>query len=297
MLRREFTDPFGGKPGVFFFTSSHLETNNLFLNDEEFKYGVNTLAICLPGSHVSLLCYCLMANHLHLLLYGRYGDCLVWYDKVMVRLAVWVRRVRGIRGLLSTKDVDIQAVLDTKQFRNVVLYILRNPYRARICSPFSYRWSSVDVYYNPFRESVSGTLLKSKTVTQIQRCFGSRKECPDNYEVLDGVVLNRCFVDYKLVESKLGDSLSFFDAMRLYDLESAVRLSFGMEEKVRFSDAELMERLNKVCKEELHSSDISSLDQKSILILARIASKRYGAGKKQIGRVTGLSQELLGTLL
>lgn len=297
MQRKEFTDPFGGKPGVFFFTSSHLETNYLFKEDDDFKYGVNTLAICLPGSEVSLLCYCLMVNHLHLLLYGTYDDCVSYYDKVMVRLAVWLRRKRGLRGLLTTGDVDIQAITEPKQFRNVVLYILRNPYRARVCSPFTYRWSSIDTYFNPFRDAVSGIQVCDMTVTQVYKLLGTRKECPAHYEVLDGVVLNRCFVEYSKVEKQLGDSLVFFDAMRLYDLESAVRLSFGLEEKVRFSDAELMERLRLVCKEEFHVSDITRLDRKSILLLARMAARRYGAGKKQIGRVTGLSQEILNTLL
>ena len=110
MQRKDFTDPFGGKPGVFFFTSSHLETQMLFRNDNDFKYGVNSLAACLIGSSCSLLCYCLMSNHMHLLLYGTYKDCLAYYDHLIKRLSMWLSKERGITGLLRHNDVDIQAI-------------------------------------------------------------------------------------------------------------------------------------------------------------------------------------------
>lgn len=297
MQRAVFKDPFNGQSGMFFVTSDHLETITLFRDENEFVFGVNSLAICLVGKPLILLCYCLMANHMHLVLKGRYSDCLSYYDRLIGRLSQWLSKNRGIRGLLKKGNVDIQAILDSRQLRNYVGYTLRNPYRARIDSPLGYRWSSADVYFNPWSESRLGEPLSALPVLLVRDLMGTKDRLPDHYTMHDGVILNYCFVDRAVVEKAFGDSILFFDTIRKYDLESIVKMASGIAETIRFSDVELMERIRSVCQNEYHVKDISGLDRKGLLLLSKTLARRFGAGKKQIARLTGLSMEDLDRFL
>lgn len=296
MLIRDFIDPFRGKSGVFHFSMPHLDNTSLFASDADFKAGVNYLAITSASCVAVLLCYCLMDNHFHLLLAGRLEDCIRFYDSYITRLSRYIARSRNRIGLLHKNTVDIQAVTTDKQFRNEVLYILRNPYKARICSPYTYRWSSVDAYFCQNDKEYKDGISDEMTLREFRELFKTRVK-HDNMAFLEGKISNRCFVDYQYVENRIGDSLTFFDTMRLYDLESVVETSHGIEETVVFSDAELKERISTVCRNEFYADSVLQLSRKDLLSLARILAKRYGAKKKQIARLTGLPPETLDSLL
>ena len=109
--------------------------------------------------------------------------------------------------------------------------------------------------------------------------------------------MNRCFVDYPYVEKALGDSLVLFDKLRVYDLESAVRLSHGFAENVRFSDFQLQEKIQVICQNEYHVSSLHQLDRRSLFLLARTLVRRFGAGKSQLRRLLSLSDDILDQLL
>ena len=298
MRTDELEDPFCGKPGVWHFASDHLESRLLFRGDADYRYGVNTLAIgCARHHKVSLLCYSLMSNHLHLLLKGIYADCLAYYGWVTRRLSMMVWKRDGVADVLRLGSVDVHAVLDNRQFRNEVAYISRNAYKARICSPFSYLWSSADVYFNPFRDALHGTRVEEMGLAAVRALFHTREGMPASYEHLDGRILNRCFVDYPYVERRLGDSLAFFDTLRVWDLESSVALSHGAAGRIAFSEEELLVRMTAICRQEYHTESVEQLDRKSLLLLARTLARRFGVGKTRLARLSGLSVDVLGMVL
>ena len=297
MRPNEFIDPFHGGVGVFHLASDHLETLRLFSDKDSFNYGVNTLALAAARFNVSILCYELMDSHLHNLLRGTWKDCWAFFRWVLHRLAIMLAEKDGVTHVLPQDGFDVHAVLDDRQLCREIAYILRNCYKARICSPFSYLWGSIDVYFNPFRDMVIGKRVSEMRIMEIRKVFRSRESVPGNYEIRDGRVLNRCFVDYAYVEEHLGDSLAFFDALRIWDLESSVEMSHGAAEKISFSDAELSLRLKAICRNEFHADSIPSLDRKSLLALARTASRRFGAGKAQLARLLSVSPDILERVL
>ena len=297
MRPKEFDDPFHGGVGVFHLSSDHLETIRLFSDKDSFNYGVNTLALAAAHFNVSILCYELMDSHLHNLLRGRWTDCWAFFRWVLHRLAIMVAERDGVSQVLPRDGFDVQAVLDDRQLCREVAYILRNCYKARICSPFSYPWGSIDMYFNPFRDTITGKWVSEMGIMEVRKLLRTRESVPGNYEVRDGRVLNRCFVDYAYVEKRIGDSLAFFDAIRIWDLESSVEMSHGAAEKITFSDAELSLRLTAICRNEYHADSIQALDRKTLLTLARSASRRFGAGKAQLARLLSVSPDMLEKVL
>lgn len=85
----------------FQITSSKLEAELLFRDEEDYIYGINTLALILllfPGGTV--YAFVLMSNHIHLVLGGPKEECEAYYDAVMHRLSLWLRKKYGLSGIV-----------------------------------------------------------------------------------------------------------------------------------------------------------------------------------------------------
>ena len=295
MLRKNFKDPFKGQRGCYHFSSSHLEKQRIFRTSDDFVFGINTLALILPGFDIQIIAYCLMDNHLHILLVGKYEQCLAYYDRVVHRIAQYVKTRYGIAGILRCEDVDIVAVMSSQQMKEEICYIHRNPYKARIASPIAYRWSSADVYFNS--ATSSGIQIGSMKVKEREAMFKTHMQIPDNNEHIEGRILNKSFVTYQKAMEKFRDSVEYFDLLRRFSLEAEVESKHGIEGSVVFTDSELQEKISEVCKYEFHSESPGCLDRKSLLRLARIASLRFGANQKQLSRLLNLDKEILDRIL
>lgn len=291
----EFKDPFTGRTGVYLFTMDHLERQLLFRSESDFAYGVNTLALGTLKQKVRVLCYALMDNHLHLLLAGTYAECLAYYRWVLHRLALMLGHRHGLSGILSWKATDVQAVVDSSMLLNEVCYLLRNGYRARIGSPFSYPWTPFECYFNPYLPFLKGETLPGGR--EQKRLFGTQEPLPPDWEHADGRILNKCFVDYRTVERVAGDALALFDRLRKYDLESVVAQAHGLEERLSFTDSEMQEKIRVICRNELHVDSPHQLNRKDLLHLSRTLARRFGAGKKQLSRLLGIDPGVLDAAL
>ena len=295
MLIKQFTPASPHQNGIYLFTTDHQLRQRIFRSPEDFIYGVNTLAIGTLKNPVRLLCYVLMDNHLHLLLMGRYEDCLAYFRWVLHRLAMMLKTRHGVQGLLKAEAADVQPVVDRQMLLGEVAYLLRNPYKARMESPFTYRWAPFEVYFNPYLDGIRGERFPG--VESARDRLGTHVTIPMDWEHRHGQVLNRCFVDYKTVEKMVGSSLVFFDRLRRYDLESVIAQAHGVEEQLNFTDSEMQEKILAVCRNERHVDSPHQLGRKDLLQLARTLAYRFGATKKQIARLLGIDPEVLEAAL
>ena len=291
----EFKDPFTGRKGIYLFTTDHLLRALLFRDEEDFTQGVNTIALATLQYPVKVLCYALMDNHIHLLVSGQYEDCRAFFAWVLHRLARMLEVKHGVSGILRIQATDVQAVTSKERLLNEVCYLLRNVYKARIGSPYSNPWAPFECYFNPYLPLIHGTLMPG--VKEAKQRFGTHVKIPSDWEHVEGRILNKCFVDYRTVEQKIGSSLEFFDRLRRYDLESIVEQEHGIEEKLAFTDSEMQEKIRAVCKNELHVASHHQLERKDLLWLARTLAKRFACTKKQIARLLGIEPSLLDQLL
>jgi len=295
MRINEFKDPFPGRKGIYLFTTDHLERSLLFRDRQDFVQGVNTLALATLQYPVKVLCYALMDTHLHILLCGRYDDCRAFFAWVLHRLARMLEEKYGVSGILKLQASDVQAVTDRDMLLNEVCYLLRNGYKARIESPYTYPWVPFECYFNPYLPFVHGAPIPG--VKAAKRMFGTHVKIPSDWEHVMGRILNKCFIDYRTVEQKIGSSLDFFDRLRRFDLESVVEQAHGIGEKLVFTDVEIQEKIRAVCKHELHVETHHQLERKDLLWLARTLARRFACSKKQIARLLGIEPSILDQLL
>ena len=295
MLIRDFKDPCPGREGNFMFTTDHQLRQLIFRTEKDFSFGVNTLAIGTLKFKVRVLCYTLMNNHLHLLLEGRYEDCLTYFRWVLLRLAQMLKARYGISGVLKADAADVQYVTDSQMLLNEFAYLLRNAYKANIDSPFSYPWAPYEVYFNPYLDYIRGERFPSTDVAK--RLLGTHATIPEEWEHRNGTILNKCFVDYRTAERLLGSSLSLFNRLRRFDLESVIAQSHGVEEQLTFTDHEMQEKIQAVCRHELHVDSPHLLGRKDLLRLARTLAYRFSASKKQISRLLGIALDVLDNAL
>ena len=291
----EFKDPFPGRKGVYLFTTDHLERMLLFRSEDDFVQGINTLALGTLKYRVKVLCYALMNNHIHLLVSGRYEDCLAFLRWFLQRLAKILQGKYGISGILKEKAVDVQATTGREQFMNEVCYLLRNGYKARIDSPYSYLWAPFECYFNPYLPIIRGEPMPGAKTTKC--LFGTHVQIPSNWQHVQGRILNKCFIDYRTVERIIGSGLDFFDRLRRFDLESVVEQSHGIEERLTFTDTEIQEKVRAICQNELHVDSYHQLERKDLLWLAGTLTRRFACPKKQLVRLLGIDPSVLDQLL
>ena len=291
----EFRDPFAGRKGVYLFTTDHLERALMFRDEEDFVRGVNTIAFTTLMYPVKVFSYALMDNHIHLLISGKYDECRSLYTWVLHRLARLLEEKYGISGILKLQASDVQPIMNREMLLNEVCYLLRNGYKARISSPYSYPWAPFECYFNPYLPHILGVPMPG--VKKAKRLFLTHVKIPSDWEHVNGRILNKCFVDYRTVEHKIGSSLDFFDRLRRFDLESIVEQSHGIEETLMFTDAEMQEKIRAVCKNELHVDSHHQLERKDLLWLARTLARRFACPKKQIARLLGIDPAILDQLL
>lgn len=134
--------------GVYHLMVRGVNRAEIFVDDNDRYYYLNTLARIKTEESIVILGYCLMPNHVHLL--GKDDGNNI--SKFMQRLNVSYSRYFNTRhqrvGHLFQNRFRSEAVEDDDYIMNVLRYIHLNPAKAGMSvQPDSYHWSSCRVYY------------------------------------------------------------------------------------------------------------------------------------------------------
>lgn len=197
--------------GPYFIVSTENLPWLLFTSDREFMDGTNIVAVALAGLRLRLLNEVEMNNHLHFVLEGPEERVMLFAE----RLRKAMSRYQLAKGnpSLAHWDIQVKPILDLHNLRNAILYVSRNPSVAgRNCTPPGYKWSAAQLmfndnlaYYNP-GVPFSQLKFREKRLITRQRDI----DLPQEYRVLDGMILRSCFVDYKRAESFFESAHQYF---------------------------------------------------------------------------------------
>lgn len=279
----------------YYHVSSHgLEANDIFKSREDFIQGMNDIAICILGYDVFILAFCLMSNHFHFVLYGTLGECQKFSQEYKRKCGMRMRRFSGeVKGL---KDVDLQIDhIDTQEYlENAIAYVLRNPIAAGVfMMPYHYMWSSASLYFQGNHQQ-TGEKLNSLSVRKRLNILRSHKVAvPDTYEIDDqGLILPSCYVNVKMVESIFRHPARLMMAMAK-KIETDVEIRMGIADQVTITDQELLTQMNELIRLEFGRESLLLLTMEERMRLCKSLRQNFGAGFKQIARVTRLSPEIV----
>ena len=197
--------------GPYFIVTTENLPWLLFTSDRDFMDGTNLVAVALAGLGIRLLNEVQMNNHLHFVMEGPEEKVLLF--TIRLRKAMSKYQLGKGNPSLSKWDIQVKPICDLRNLRNAILYVSRNPSVAgRNCTPFGYKWSGAQlmfndnlIYYNAGIPFNNLTFREKRSITH-QRNI----ELPQEYRVLDGMILRSCFVDFKRAEAFFESAHQYF---------------------------------------------------------------------------------------
>ena len=245
-----------------------------------------------PG--VVVYAFTLMSNHIHLLLGGPKEKCEAYYDAVMHRLSLWLKKKYGLQGVVpyGPENREVVTVKGLDHFVIEVLYLLRNPFKAKICYPGDYPWSSVGMYFSK-RSKVVGRKASTFTARELRKILKTNIRVPGNWEITESGMIIPHFVNWKVVERAFENDEATFLRRLMEPVEARHNQLSGLPMELKFSDQEIAARAQVICQSELNVKDHRQLPTKELLRLCRTLSIRFGTSAEQLQRVLGVNKTLL----
>ncbi len=289
----------GSKINVYHVCTNGLAKGLWFYDDKDFKSGMNAVPVCAVLTGIEVWCFCLMDNHVHFIVKGEEENCIHFIREYKRLRSRQMGLKYGGRRSIVGADISVSIIQDLDYLRKAIAYVLRNPMEAGISVlPNDYKWSSAGIYYSGWRSQMGDYRRLGDLPDMKKRAlFKTRVHLPDEYLLgNDGVIFPGSYVNVRAVEnvySSPRQMLFYLSSTNDMDIE----LQSGILKKARYSDSELKASLDNVCEDKFRGRDYSTLKIEDRYMIARVLRKRYGAGHKQIARVTGLDYETLKLML
>lgn len=277
-------------------STNHLTKGVWFRDDQDYKVGMNYVAIIAAASGITVLAFILMSNHVHFLLQCSKEEAEWFINEYKRRYSEYLNRRYGTDDFLRLNKIDVQPVyMKDESLEKAFAYVLMNCVAANIClSANEYPWSSAGIYFNlnTPRGVRSGDLSKNYRC----RLLHSRAEIPDDLLIgEDGYILPYSYIPVKFVESlfKTPKRLNYF----LLNSSKAKRVLASEIGLPAFSDNTILSAIPDLCKSLFRQSRVSELSDKDTAELIKQVKYRFSADIHQISRVLGAPYPDIAKLL
>ena len=273
-------------------TTAHLKDRIWFKDEEDFKAGMNFVAILAAAMPVAVLAFILMSNHVHLVL-----ECTPQMaEKFITRFKKFYSQYHthkyGARQLLLNNDIDIRPLsVGDESLERAIAYTLMNCVAANIClHPSGYPWGTGGVYFNaaPCRCRTVGH-LSGRALTKL---LHSRSSIPKEYKVDErGYIRPESYVKTRFVESlfKTPKRLNYF-------LNSSSKAKH-LVEAPSFNDQLIHGAIKDLCVSLFRCSHLPDLNEQQTAELLKQLRYRFSADPNQLSRVSGIPYEMVCKLL
>ena len=269
-------------------STDHLKEGLWFRDEEDYRVGMNYVAVLAFLCGITVLSFVLMSNHVHFVLFCTREDAKRFMDLFKKNCSRYLSRKYGIKEALRRNKVDISQVSpDDESFHRAVAYVEMNPVAANIClHPSAYPWGTGRTFFQaaPHRSRKLGSL----SVNAARRLLHSKLALPPDWLVgEDGFILPESYVPVQLVESifRTPRRMSYF----LQNSSKARRRrEFQGDELPSFRDQVLYAALPDLCRSLFGKGDASELVGKQRQELVGQIRRRFSADIHQIVRVTSI---------
>lgn len=275
---------------IWLVSTDHLEEELWFRDEEDFKVGMNFVAIqaaCSP--EVIVLAFILMSNHVHFVLKGIKSNIEPFIRQFKKRYSMYYQSKWGVKKFLRLTGVDIKELpYDDEAVERAIAYVQMNCVAANICShPSQYSWGTGISFFN--QNKPSGTQLKDLSARARNRILHSKCDfIPCNWHIgPEGYIPPQDYVDVKAVEGifRMPKRMNYF-----LNTSSKARKRLTAEEQLpAFRDQIILAALPDLLRSLFGKESFQALSDSEQAEFMRQIRFRFSADIHQIARVCGLS--------
>ncbi len=277
--------------GLYLLSTEHLEECLWFRDDEDFKVGMNYVAIeAAIRSEVAVLAFILMSNHVHFVLRGSQSDVTVFANKFKQRYSIYYQRKYGVREFLRKNGLDVKYIpADDEGIERAIAYVQMNCVAAGICShPSQYPWGTGNSFFGV--ENKVAMRLKDLSARARKRLLHSEEDMlPLSWPVGEySHILPSAYVDIKGVEYmyRSPQRMNYFLTS---SSKARKRLEIAEDNLPAFRDQTVLAAMPDLCQSLFRKNSFETLLPEERVELARQIRFRFSADATQIARVCGLS--------
>lgn len=274
------------KKKYWLITTENLKDRLWFKDEEDYKAGMNIVALLSVTMPVVVVAFILMSNHVHFILLCTEEDALAFINKFKERYSKYFRLKYSYAKSLRRNGVDIQEVsLRDESFERALAYVQMNCVAANICLyPGDYPWGTGGAFFNPYPSR--GIPLEQMSGRALARMVHSRQRFPSGYVADErGFIDPHSYVPVKMVESifRTPKRMNFF----LMNSSKAKR----RKELPSFSDQMVINAIRELAVSMFHTNSPSELNDGQKSELLRQVRYRLSSDPAQIARAAGLTYE------
>lgn len=281
---------------LYFITTDHLEDRIWFRDEEDFKAGMNAVAVLAFILGINVLSFILMSNHVHFFLECTYEQALRFINAFKRYHSRYMRCKYGIQEMLRETKVDIQRIDWVGESpERVVAYIQMNCVSANIClSPADYLWGTGNVFFQVSKRK--GIPIGSLSSRKQKQILHSKVILPAEYLLGDdGYILPESYVKVSFIESLFRNPkrMNYF----LLNSSKAKRILSNEASLPAFRDQVIIPATRDLCQSLFRKTSLHDLSDNQTSELLKQLRYRFSANIDQLARVVGLSYEEVVRLL
>ena len=282
---------------LYLVTTDHLEESIWFRDEEDFKAGMNAVAVLACVLHINILAFILMSNHVHFLLECTYAEAQDFINAFKRHHSRYMYCKYGVREMLRNNHVVIERVnLTEESAERAVAYIQMNCVAANIClNPADYPWGTGNAFFRS--RPAKGTPVNQLSKRQRIRLLHSKVDLPSGLLIgEDGYILPESYVQVRFVESLFRNPgrMNYF----LQNSSKAKqRLNASEKSLPAFKDQLISAGAKDLCQSLFLKRDLRDLDDGQLAEILKQIRFRFSSYPQQMARVTGIPYERIVHLL
>jgi REP element-mobilizing transposase RayT len=283
---------------LWLITTEHLKAGLWFRDEEDYKVGMNFVAIQAHASRVVVLSFTLMSNHVHFVVKAESKkDAEAFIEGFKHRYSLYLRRKYGVKEFLRGNGVKIDFISPYDEDpEKAIAYVEMNCVAANICShPSQYPWGTGCLFFD--QRKPDGRPLGSFSKRACKRLLHTDVESlPDNWLIgADGHILPQNYVDVEAVQAffRTPQRMNWF----LTNSSKAKKRLEADDNLPAFRDQVILAAVPDLCQSLFGKRKFSQLTRDEQVEFVRQLHFRFSAHVNQIARVCGLTYEQAARLM
>ena len=277
-------------------TTDHLVDRLWFRDDDDYKAGMNGVAVMSSQMEMDILSFILMSNHVHLVLCASRENALEFINGLKRYHSAFLQRKYGLKEYLRRNDIDVQKVRrEDESLERAIAYVQMNSVAANIClHSTGYPWGTGNCF---FKETAPhGRRLGTMSGRAQKRLVRSNKTLSQDLLVSDGYVLPESYVQVQFVEAvfRTPARLNYF---LVNSSKAKRRLESESSDSPAFRDQSILSALPDLCLTLFRKNSFQDLNWNQQAEIAKQIKKRFGSDIHQIVRLTGVAYPEMARML